>query len=102
MAGFAAPRTRRACEMSVGYDEDRSDESKVSGRGASMRSRICAASDRSRVVGLERICQSDELRSFVAIERTYHKRKSSLRPAVLRRDQMLHATFPRPVYNQTK
>src|SRR5579863_3795294 len=29
--GFAALSTRRACEMSVGYDELRSDESNVSG-----------------------------------------------------------------------
>jgi hypothetical protein len=97
VAGIAALRTRRECEMSEGYDEHRSDESKVSGSGALMRSRICAASDRSSVVGLEKIIVSPTNLALVAIELTYHKRKSPCHPAVLRRDQMLRVTFPRPV-----
>ena len=53
--GSAALSTRRACERSVGYDELRSDESKLSGSGAWMRSRTCEASNKSSVVGLQKI-----------------------------------------------
>jgi hypothetical protein len=64
--GIASLSTRRACEMSVGYDELRSDEISVSGSGAWMRSRTCAASVKSNVVGLRSSRQSGAARTSLA------------------------------------
>ena len=69
--GIPSLSTRRACEMSVGYDELRSDEISVSGSGAWMRSRTCAANVKSNVVGLRSSCQSGAGRTSL-VSHTYH------------------------------
>jgi len=70
----------------------------VSGSGAWMRGRICAASDKSSIVGLEEDPISPASTGhIIVIERTYHSRKISCRPVALRRDPRLRVTFPRPV-----